>query len=133
MNVSLYQAAAAMNAASRWQELVSENLSAASVPGFKKGELSFAAVQAGLPAHGVSGTHYVIPRATPGVNFQPGEMRATGSKTDVAIEGSGFFEVRLPDGSLAYTRDGEFHLSGEGQLTTKEGYVVLSESGPVPR
>jgi flagellar basal body rod protein FlgG len=131
MNVSLYQAASAMNAASRWQEVVAENLAAGSVPGFKKRELSFAAVQAGLPANGMSPANHVIPRAISAVNFQFGELRATGSKTDVAIEGAGFFEVQLPDGSFGYTRDGEFHLNGQGQLATKEGYLVLSEAGPV--
>ena len=46
MNVSLFQAAAAMNANSRWQEVIAENLASSSVPGFKKQELSLAAVQA---------------------------------------------------------------------------------------
>jgi flagellar basal body rod protein FlgG len=131
MNVSLYQAAAAMNAASRWQEVVAENLSASSVPGFKKRELSFSAVQAGVAAQDSSATNYVIPRTTPAVNFRPGELRATGANTDVAIEGAGFFEVRLPDGSLGYTRDGEFQLNAQGQLTTKEGYTVMGDSGPI--
>src|SRR5689334_11170120 len=48
MNVSLHQAASALNAMDRWQETIAENLAASSVPGFKKQDFSFAAVQAGL-------------------------------------------------------------------------------------
>ena len=47
MNVSLYQAASALQAMDRWQETIAENLASASVPGFKKQEVSFEAVQAG--------------------------------------------------------------------------------------
>ena len=55
----------------------------------------------------------------------------TSSKTDVAIEGSGFFAVQMANGSTAYTRDGGFQLNSQGQLTTKQGYPVLGEGGPV--
>jgi flagellar basal-body rod protein FlgF len=133
MNVSLYQAAAALNANSRWQEIISENLAASSVPGYKKQELSFAGVQAGLlgPNPGAAGTELVMPRVTTATNFQPGTLRSTGEKTDLALEGPGFFEVRLPDGARAYTRDGEFHLDAQGQLVTKQGYAVLGDDGPI--
>ena len=53
MNVSLYQAAAAMNAQARWQELIAENLAASSVPGYRKQEVSFSSVAAG-PHHAFS-------------------------------------------------------------------------------
>ena len=132
MNVSLYQAAAAMNASSRWQELISENLAASSVSGYKKQELSFAAIQAGLmpsPANGPQ--HFALPQAMAATNFQPGELKATGVSTDIALEGPGFIPVQLPDGHTAYTRDGEFHLSSSGQLVTKQGFAVLGEGGPI--
>ena len=48
MNVSLVNAAAAMNANARWQEVISENLSASSVPGFRRQQVSFSAVAAGV-------------------------------------------------------------------------------------
>jgi flagellar basal body rod protein FlgG len=134
MNVSLYQAAAAMNAHARWQELITENLSMASVPGFRKQNVSFAAVEAGLNASaaGTNAPRHVIPSALSTTSFQPGEVRATGDQMDFAIDGPGFFEVRLPNGSLAYTRDGEFHLNAGGQIVTKQGYAVLGENGPTP-
>jgi flagellar basal body rod protein FlgG len=129
----MLQAAAAMNANARWQEIISENLAAASVPGFKKQEASFDAVQAGsvTPVPLGPAQHFQLPRAIRATSFQQGELRATGVKTDVGIEGPGFFEVQLANGTIAYTRDGEFQINGQGQLVTKQGYQVLGEGGPI--
>ena len=136
MDISLYQAAAAMNAGSRWQEIIADNLSASQIPGFKKQDLAFSAVQSGYMADTAkafrsTSQHFLMPLAGTNTNFQPGELRPTGGTTDFAIEGDGFFEVQLPDGSSGYTRDGEFHLSAQGQLVTKEGMPVLGEGGPL--
>jgi flagellar basal-body rod protein FlgG len=65
------------------------------------------------------------------VNFQQGTLRPTGLPTDLALEGPGFFEVQLPNGSHAFTRDGELQLNAQGQLVTKQGYLVMSDGGPV--
>lgn len=136
MNVSLYQAAAGMNANARWQEVISENMASSSIPGFKKQELSFAAIQAGLlkpTAPGAFGTIQPVSMAVPRteLNFTPGEIKRTDIPTDFAIEGSGFFEVQLPNGATAYTRDGEFSINAQGQLVTKQGYLVMGESGVI--
>lgn len=134
MDVSLYQAAAAMSASTRWQEVIAENLAANQVPGFKKQDLSFSAVQAGFlggSSKTASAQHSAMPLAGTSTNFQPGELRPTGVPTDLAIEGSAFFEVKMPDGSSAYTRDGEFRLTTQGQLVTKQGLPVLTQSGPL--
>ena len=136
MNVSLYQAASALNAMDRWQEAISENLASSSVPGFKKHEFSFFAIQAGLhdtpgSAKGGANRAVLMTSGQATTNFRPGEFRVTGVKTDVAIDGKGFFEIQLPNGTSAYTRDGEFHLDAQGQLVTKEGYRVLGDSGPL--
>jgi flagellar basal-body rod protein FlgG len=57
--------------------------------------------------------------------FTTGGYQQTGSATNFAIEGdNGFFEVTLPDGSRAYTRDGSFQLNSTGQLVTSGGYSV---------
>ncbi|KAF0674647.1 flagellar basal-body rod protein FlgG [Profundibacterium mesophilum] len=53
-----------------------------------------------------------------------GGMLGTENQFDVAIDGRGFFAVNLPDGSQAYTRDGAFQLSAEGQLVTLQGYEI---------
>lgn len=136
MNVSLYQAASALNATDRWQETIADNLASSSIPGFKKQDFSFAAVQAGLlpsgPGHAAGGArHLQMPLGVSATNFRPGELRPSPSKTDLAIEGPGFFEVQLPNGATAYTRDGEFQINASGQLVTKEGNVVLGEAGPI--
>ncbi|HAV61807.1 MAG TPA: hypothetical protein DCY13_05530 [Verrucomicrobiales bacterium] len=132
MNVSLYQAAAAMNATARWQDVISSNLAASSIPGFKKDEISFAAIEAGMmPVEGAQGRgRFQMPMASGTVNFQQGEMQITGVNTDLAISGPGFFEVQLPDGRLAYTRDGQFNINNQGQLATKDGGLVMGENGP---
>jgi flagellar basal body rod protein FlgG len=90
-------------------------------------------VQAGLApdAPGSAGSSYVIPFAGATTNFSQGELKATGSKMDFALEGPGFFSVQMPDGSKAYTRDGEFKLNAQGILTTKQGYPVLTNGGPI--
>jgi len=53
-----------------------------------------------------------------------GPMNPTGNSLDVAIQGNGFFEVELPDGTLAYTRDGSLQTDQNGQLVTSSGYVL---------
>ncbi|MCI0541969.1 MAG: flagellar hook-basal body protein [Verrucomicrobiales bacterium] len=136
MNVSLYQAASAMNATDRWQETIAENLAASSIAGFKKQEFSFAGIAGGALHH--SGTaplkamrHVLMPHGVSSTSFQQGALRATNNQTDLAIEGAAFFEVQLPNGAAAYTRDGEFHISAQGQLVTKEGYLILGNGGPI--
>jgi flagellar basal-body rod protein FlgG len=51
-------------------------------------------------------------------------LQQTGNDKDVAIQGAGFFQVLLPDGTTAYTRDGSFQSDSQGQLVTSSGYVV---------
>ena len=135
MNVSLFQAGAALNANSRWQEVIAENLASGTLPGYKKQQLTMAAVQAGLMPGGLSGSQspqmFILPKGTASTNFSGGEMRATGVPTDVAVDGKGFFEVELPGGTTGYTRDGEFQINSQGQLATKEGYPVLGQGGPI--
>ncbi len=131
MNVSLYQAASALTANARWQEAVSENLASASVPGYKKQELSFAAVEAGLRASQAGAAQVMMPQATTATSFQAGEVRYTGVNTDVAIEGTGFFQVQMPNGTLGYSRDGEFQISAQGQLVNKQGFALIGQGGPI--
>ena len=56
--------------------------------------------------------------------FAQGNLVQTENSLDVAIEGRGFFEILLPDGSVAYTRDGSLQLDSEGQIVTPNGYTV---------
>ncbi|MCB0209797.1 MAG: flagellar basal-body rod protein FlgG [Anaerolineae bacterium] len=57
--------------------------------------------------------------------FNQGLIQQSDNAWDLAIEGEGFFQLQMPDGSTAYTRDGSFRLDGEGQLTNINGYFFL--------
>ena len=56
--------------------------------------------------------------------FNQGGLSQTGNPLDVAIQGRGFFQILLPDGSFGYTRDGTFQTDSQGQLVNSSGYLV---------
>ncbi len=118
-----------MNATEHWQDLIAENLSMAGVPGAHARVMSFESVQAGKATAG--GQPLVMPNATIATDFSQGELRRTNNDMDFALQGPGFFTVQLEDGSKGYTRDGEFTVDKQGQLVTKHGDPVLSDSGPL--
>lgn len=53
-----------------------------------------------------------------------GNLQQTGNALDVAIDGRGYLEIQMPDGSLAYTRDGSLRLSAQGELVTSQGFAI---------
>ncbi len=59
--------------------------------------------------------------------FSQGDLATTNRDWDLAIVGDGFFQVQMPDGTTAYTRDGAFEIDGEGRLTTVSGYLISPE------
>ncbi|MEM1274935.1 MAG: flagellar basal-body rod protein FlgG [Pseudomonadota bacterium] len=61
------------------------------------------------------------------MEVEQGALRQTGGELDVAIEGSGFLEVTLPNGLAAYTRDGGLKRTGDGLIVTSEGYPVVPD------
>ena len=126
MNIGLYQGAASMQALEQWQAAVSQNLAASNVPGYKKVDVDFNSV---LDANSANGATSAMPQASLRRDFSQGEMRATGLPENVAIQGTGYFQVQGPDGKPAYTRDGEFHRSATNTLVTKTGLPVLGQSG----
>lgn len=115
---------------------VSNNLANVNTNGFKRGRTVFEDLvyqnvrQAGgqqsqeneIPAGVYLGTGVRVVAAEK--IFTQGSMVETGNAFDVAIQGRGFFEVLLPDGSQAYTRDGSFRLDSDGQLVTAGGLQV---------
>jgi flagellar basal body rod protein FlgG len=136
MNIGLYQSASALSSLERWQDVVAQNISSAQNTGYRKRTVEFTTEvagermvdqnarlgqDAGLPA--------IFPRAVTGVNFHGGETEPTQRDLDVAISGDGFFEVQLPDGSHAFTRNGGFHLKPDGTIVSSGGNEVLSEAG----
>lgn len=57
-------------------------------------------------------------------NFTAGSLQTTDQPLDLAINGRGFFQIRQPDGTVAYSRDGTFHLDTNGQIVTANGYAL---------
>src|SRR4051812_11038430 len=58
---------------------------------------------------------------------EQGNVQVTNNSLDVAINGQGYFQVSLPDGSTAYTRAGSFQLSATGTIVTQDGYTLLPQ------
>jgi len=136
MNVGLYQSAASLSALERWQEAVSQNITSSEVTAYKKRTISFSGQDSGeilidpksRAGHG-QGQSATFPVASSSINFLPGETKPTGRKLDVAIQGEGFFEVQMPDGSRGYTRTGEFQMRPDRTVVTGQGAAVLLASG----
>jgi flagellar basal-body rod protein FlgF len=111
------------------QAVASHNLANAATTGYKAETAAFRVAPivggAGHPtrAYGVL--------STTGADLAHGAIQATGRDLDVAIEGDGFIAVQALDGSEAYTRNGSFEISPEGELRTRGGLTVLGEGGPL--
>jgi len=59
---------------------------------------------------------------------EQGTLEITGRPMDIAVDGEGFFQVRRPDGTIAYARDGSFTISDQGVIVTSGGYALLPET-----
>jgi flagellar basal-body rod protein FlgG len=118
---------------------IANNLANVNTTGFKKSKLEFqdvlyqnyrragvaSAIGSEVPV-GLAIGYGTKPSATVR-EFSTGDLSMTNNPLDVAIEGDGFFQVQLPDGSTGYTRDGAFKLSADGQIVTSDGYFLLPE------
>ncbi len=136
MNQALWVAKTGLDAQQMRMTVVSNNLANVGTTGFKQGRAVFEDLlyqnvrQAGgqssqdteLPTGLSLGTGVRVV-ATERMHTQ-GAVMQTGNAMDVMISGRGFFQVLQPNGDLAYTRDGSFKLSAEGELVTASGYLV---------
>src|SRR5205823_1899874 len=139
MEVSQRIAVTGMLANQRQLEVVSNNLANANSTGFKRAVAHTTDVgyQAGLTAPvGPGGLDVRLigvgegtQVADIGNEFMPGSVQATGNPLDAAIQGDGFFQVTMPDGSTGFTRDGSFGVDSTGTLTTAGGLAVQSDTG----
>jgi flagellar basal-body rod protein FlgG len=136
---SLWTAATGMAAQQLNMDVIANNLANVNTSGFKKSRADFqdllyqtlrspgtteaqgsqvpTGIQVGLGTR-AAGTQKI---------FTPGEVKATDNPLDVAIEGDGFFQITLPNGSTAYTRDGSFKLDNRGRIVTSDGYALSPE------
>jgi flagellar basal-body rod protein FlgG len=130
---ALYSAASGMTAQQMNIDNIAHNLANANTTGFKHRRAQFQdLLYQNLLAPGTAaGQQTVVPSGLqlglgtrPVANeiiFSQGDFISTGNPFDLVIEGSGFFQIRLPSGELAYTRAGAFHLDREGNLVTADG------------
>jgi flagellar basal-body rod protein FlgG len=136
MEPALWAAKTGLDAQQTRMAVTANNLANVSTTGFKKGRAAFedllyqnlrqvgaaASQDTQLPS-GLSlgtGARVVATEKT----FTQGSLNVTDNAFDVAINGRGFFQVAMPDGTPAYTRDGSFQVSAQGQLVTSTGYIV---------
>jgi len=133
---SLWIAKTGLDAQQTQLDVISNNLANTSTNGFKRSRAVFedlmyqtirqpgaqSSQQTQLPSGLQIGTG-VRPVATERIHTQ-GNTNQTSNDKDVAIQGAGFFQVLMPDGTTQYTRDGSFQSDAQGQLVTSSGYVV---------
>jgi len=144
---SLRTAASGMYAQQLNIEVIANNIANLNTTGFKKNKAEFQDLMyQEIPTDNVNSTgaglnqsavnklqigNGVQPTATQKI-FKQGDITPTNNQLDIAINGEGFFQVRKPDGTYAYSRDGSFKVNAEGKIVTSGGHyldpeVTLSE------
>jgi flagellar basal-body rod protein FlgG len=133
---SLWIAKTGLDAQQTQLDVISNNLANVGTNGFKRARVEFedllyqnlrqaganSSAQTQLPTGLQIGTG-VMPVATPRI-FTQGNLQQTGNQFDLAINGGGFFQIQMPDGTTAYTRDGSFHVDAAGAMVNNSGFPV---------
>lgn len=136
MTSALHIARSGIDAQDMRMRVISNNLANVNTTGFKRDRADFEALmyqnygQVGAPTSGeteraaglnvgtgvkIAGTERMLGQ---------GQLQQTGNPLDMALDGPGYFMVRMPDGTTSYTRDGAFRLSDEGALVTTSGFPL---------
>ena len=136
MTQSLWVAKTGLDAQQTRMTVISNNLANVNTTGFKKSRAAFEDLmyQTVKQAGGATTQQTQAPSGLnlgTGVRvvatekmFTQGNMLQTGNGLDVAVNGRGFLQVTMPDGSTAYTRDGSLQVSSQGELVTSSGYAI---------
>jgi flagellar basal-body rod protein FlgG len=133
---SLWISKTGLEAQQTQMDVISNNLANVSTTGFKRSRAVFedllyqnirqpgaqSSQQTQIPSGLQIGTG-VRPIAAERIHTQ-GNLQQTSNQLDVAIQGAGFFQVLMPDGTTGYTRDGSFQADNQGQMVTSSGFVV---------
>lgn len=133
---SLWIAKTGLEAQQTQMDVITNNLANVSTTGFKRSRAVFedllyqtirqpgaqSSQQTQIPSGLQIGTG-VRPIAAERIHTQ-GNLQQTNNNLDVAIQGSGFFQVLMPDGTTAYTRDGSFQKDSQGQVVTSSGFPI---------
>lgn len=133
---ALWTSATGMNSQQTNIDVISNNLANVNTSGFKKSKINFADLiytnmrEPGTPnaqgaevPTGIEVGHGSKVNSTQKI-FSQGNIQNTDSPLDMVIEGDGFFRVQLPDGNVAYTRDGSFKQDSNGNVVTSDGYQL---------
>jgi flagellar basal-body rod protein FlgG len=140
---SLWIAKTGMDAQQTQLDVISNNLANVGTNGYKRQVAAFedllyqnmrqagaaSSQQTQLPTGLQLGTGVQLV-ATPRI-FTQGNLQQTGNQFDMAVNGNGFFQIQMPDGTTAYTRDGSFHVDSAGAIVNNSGYP-LSPSVTIP-
>lgn len=118
-------------------QVIAENLAASSVRGYRRSQGAFESYlepskNQGDPPPGLSESSLwppSVPQLRTSTNFSQGGLETDGYPTHLAISGDGFFAVQRAEGGIAYTRNGAFHLNGQGELLTTDNGRVLGDGG----
>jgi flagellar basal-body rod protein FlgG len=133
---SLWISKTGLEAQQTQMDVISNNLANVSTTGFKRSRAVFedllyqnirqpgaqSSQQTQIPSGLQIGTG-VRPVAAERIHTQ-GNLQQTSNQLDVAVQGSGFFQVLMPDGTTGYSRDGSFQRDSQGQIVTSSGFVV---------
>ncbi|HVJ07581.1 MAG TPA: flagellar basal-body rod protein FlgG [Acidisarcina sp.] len=132
---ALYTAASGMSAQQMNLDTIANNLANSSTAGFRQRRLQFQdMIYQNLVTPGAAQSQQTVSAglqvglgtrsSATEVIMTQGELNNTSNPLDIAITGHGFFQVLRPDGTLAYTRAGAFHLNNQGTLVTSDGDPV---------
>jgi len=137
MDRMIYLSMAGAKAAMQRQDVLSHNLANVSTNGYKRSHAIFEdLIYQNLRQSGANTTEQTVlptglqvglgvrPVATARI-YSQGNLQQTSNNLDLAIKGEGFFQIQMPDGTTAYTRDGSFQLNANGQMVTNNGYTLL--------
>lgn len=136
MNPALWTAKTGLEAQQTRMQVTANNLANVNTTGFKRGRAVFEDLMyqnvtqpgAQTSQNTRAGSGLTLGTGVRVVSteklYTQGNVVQTGNSLDLAINGRGFFEVRMPDGTPAYTRDGSFQLNAQGELVTASGYQV---------
>jgi len=137
---SLYTAATGMKAQQTMVDTIAHNIANVNTAGFKKSQAAFEdllylTIQApGLNKDATGSPSPIGLQIGSGTRlsatakiYTTGVLEGTGRNLDIAIDGNGFLQVMLPDGTVGYTRDGQLQINADGKLVTTQGLVVTPE------
>ncbi len=119
MNIGLYQAVSALKSSWDTHEVITDNLAKMSIPGYRQQTVAFHvdAPDDTTSSSSANGTIKSVVQS----DFSQGNLVKTGDPLNLAIQGQGFFSVKEADGSISYTRNGQFHRSSDGRVITSDG------------